>query len=659
MDKASHRKPQQKKQGPALKKTDLSQHFLTRPFPVFLLLAMLATLIYSNTFSVPFVFDDVRNVIENSRIKELRNFLDFSGSRYMGFLSFALNYHFGQLNPFGYHLVNLFIHVTNGFLVYLLVLLLFRTPTIVSCDMKVPSSWIAFATALLFISHPIQTQAVTYIVQRFASLATLFYLLAVVSYMKWRQAESKEGYLWYGFALLSTILAMKTKEISFTLPAMLLLIEKVFFRRREGKQWIALVPFLVTLLIIPFSRIDVVGGAENGFAQETTEIGRSKYLFTQFRVIITYVRLLLFPMNQNLDYDYPIYRSLFDPSVSMSVLFLSVLLVLAIYFVFISSSALFRLIGFGILWFFLALSIESSIIPIRDVIFEHRLYLPSIGFFMVFSLFFFSTWDRMNWYIPAFVSIVFIFSIATYRRNNVWIEELTLWQDVVSKSPMKARGHNNLGDVFSRDNKIEEAIAHYAEALRIDPDYINAHINIGVDLEREGKLQEAEAHYREALQIDPQFRKLYFNLGLVLMKQERLDQAAEFLQKALQLDPEFVLAHNLLGEVFGHQGRLADAMMHYSEALRMNPHFAEAHDNLGVAFTKQGKFAEAVDHFLAAIQDDPSLERAYNNLGVAYYRVGRLESAAQAFETILKINPQFTEAHQNLAIVRDSRLKRP
>jgi len=656
--KASREKTQHKVDKTIADEADLLRRYSPDPLPAVLLLALLALLIYSNTFSVPFVFDDIRNIVDNPQIKDLRNFLGFSGSRHIGFLSFALNYHFNQLNLFGYHLVNLAIHIFNGFLVYLFVLLLFRTPKMVSSDLKIQTPWIAFATALLFISHPIQTQAVTYIVQRFASLAALFYLFAIVCYLKWRLSESKIRFFWYGLALLSTILAMKTKEISFTLPAMLLIIEKLFFQMRERRQWVTLVPFLVTLLIIPFSRIDVVGGAESGFAQETTEIGRSEYLFTQFRVIITYVRLLLFPMNQNLDYDYPIYHSLFDPSVSMSVLFLSALFALAIYFVFISSSVSSQLMGFGILWFFLTLSVESSIIPITDVIFEHRLYLPSIGFLMTFALFLSKTWRWRNWYIPVLSSMILIFSIATYRRNSIWIEEVSLWQDVILKSPMKARGHNNLGDVLSRQNKTAEAIAHYSEALRIDPNYINAHINIGVDLEREGKLQEAEAHYREGLRIDPQFRKLYFNLGLVLMKQEKLDQATEFLQKALQLDPEFALAHNLLGEVFRKQGLLADAMMHYSEALRINPHFAEAHDNLGVAYTAQEKFAEAIDQFLAAIKADPSLERAYNNLGVAYYKVGRLESAAQAFETILKINPQFTEARQNLAIV-DSRLKRP
>jgi len=283
---------------------------LARPLAVLLLLSLLDTLIYSNTFSIPFQFDDADNIVQNPQVKDLANFFDLSGSRYVGFLSFALNYSVGGLQVFGYHLVNLFIHITNSFLVYSLVLLLFKAEShhspLTTQDLQLTTApWIALATALLFVAHPIQTQAVTYIVQRFASLVTLFYLLTVVCYLKWRLAssETRSRFLWYGGAVLSTVLAMKTKENSFTLPFMILLVEAVFFRSFNKRRWVALIPFLLTLLIIPVSRGDALGEAE-GFARDTTAISRSEYLFTQFRVIVTYIRLLFLPIYQNLDYDY-------------------------------------------------------------------------------------------------------------------------------------------------------------------------------------------------------------------------------------------------------------------------------------------------------------------------------------------------------------------
>ena len=434
-----------------------------KPLAMLLLVAVAAACIYSNTFSVPFQFDDESNIIDNPLIRDLGNFLDFAGTRYVGFLSFALNYRFGGLNVFGYHLVNILIHITNGLLVYSLVSLLIKA---VPGD-RFPVPWVAFAASLLFVVHPVQTQAVTYIVQRFASLMTLFYLLAVVGYLKWRLTapDARGRYLWYGAALLSTILAMKTKENSFTLPFMILLVEVIFFRAFSKKRWLTLLPFLLTLLTIPLSHVDALGEAE-GFARDTAEIGRFDYLFTQFRVILTYLRLLVLPINQNLDYDYPIYHSLFHPAVFLSFLVLLSLLGFAISLIGaraagISASRLVkrRLIAFGILWFFLTLSIESSIIPIKDVIFEHRLYLPSVGFFLGIGLLAVHGWERWKrMRLPLAVTGLLILgalSIATYRRNFVWKDKITLWQDVIEKAPQKPRGHYNLGLAYQEGQMFE------------------------------------------------------------------------------------------------------------------------------------------------------------------------------------------------------------
>lgn len=629
-------------QSPVPPGIDTSQPILTKPLPVFLVLALLATLIYSNTFSAPFVFDDIRNIAENPRIKDLRNFLDFSGSRYIGFLSFALNYHFGMLDLFDYHLVNLSIHIANGFLVYLLTLLLFRTPKIISSDLTINARWMAFATALLFISHPIQTQAVTYIVQRFASLAALFYLLAVVCYLKWRQAESKgqsftlAGIGWYGLTLLSTVLAMKTKEISFTLPIMLVLIEVVFFQRQERSRWLPLIPFLFSLLIIPFSRLDVAGGAEEGFAKETTVISRSEYLFTQFRVIVTYLRLLLLPIHQNLDYDYPIYSSFSEPLVLLSFLFLCTLFGLSIYLVF-SSRTSSRLIGFGMLWFFLTLSIESSIIPIRDVIFEHRLYLPSVGFF-ISCLIGISragqclvpikgrpgSFSRASDWVFLFLLavVIFSFSLATYQRNQIWTDRIALWEDVVKKSPNNIRAHNNLGLQYRAAGRFEDAIRQYQIILDSDPDYAVGHNNLAAILEEQAKVDEAIIHYNLALQFKPNYLKPHMSLGLIL----------------------------------GKQGRIDEAIPHFLEVLRINPSDALAHNQLAVALAKQGRFDEAVPHFSRAIEIDPTAS-AHNHLGLAYYKLERFDEAEREFKTALQIDPQLSEASQNLGVINRMKKK--
>lgn len=639
----------------------LQPDLVTRPLPVLLLLALLAALIYSNTFSIPFLFDDLKNIVENQRIRDLRNFLDFSGSRYVGYLSFALHYHFGGLDVFGYHLVNLLIHITNGLLVYWLIRLLWCTPRMASGEgHPAHSAWIAVATALLFVAHPIQTQAVTYIVQRFTSLATLFYLLAVVCYLKWRLSSHEQGGrgVWYGSAMLSTVFAMKTKEISFTLPLMLLLVEAVFFRSMTRRRWVALFPFLVALSIIPWSRTDAFVGGGAGFAEQTTEMTRLEYLFTQFRVIMTYVRLLAFPVNQNLDYDYPIYHSMSDLPVFFSLLFLLALFGSAVWFL-VGSTRLpyslhIRLIGFGLLWFFLTLSVESSIIPIQDVIFEHRLYLPSIGAIIVFS-----TTTAMGYaslkgkaqrslLVLSGALMLIILSAATYQRNTVWKDGLTLWTDVVRKAPQKARAHSNLGLQYEAHGRWNEAIQEYQIALRLRPTYIEAHFNLGAAYAAQRRWDEAIREYQIALRLKPTYSEAHYKLGVAYASQGMLEAAIQQYQTVLRLQPNFVAAYYQTGNAYASQGRREEAIKQYQIAVRLQPDSAHIHNSLGNAYAALERWEEAIQEYQTALRLKPDLAVAHYNLGTTYQRQGRHTKAIKEFERAVQLKPDFLTARKAL-----------
>jgi len=667
----------------------LSGRRLTHPVTALLILVLLAALIYSNTFSAAFHFDDIPNIVDNPYIKHLANLLDLSGSRYVGFLTFALNYRFGALSVFGYHLVNLLIHITNGALVYALVRLLFRAADSSPASRPSPAHAIALSTALLFVAHPIQTQAVTYIVQRFASLAALFYLLTVLCYLKWRLSspESKRRHLWYAAAFLATILGMKTKEITFTLPFMLLLVEFVFFGPPTRRQWLALIPFFLTLPIIPLSRPGALGEGEAGFARDAFALSRPDYLFTQFRVIMTYLRLLVWPVDQNLDYDYPASHSLLEPPVFLSFLFLCALFAAAVYLVFLSRRAAadprLRLIGFGLLWFFVTLSIESSVIPIRDVIFEHRVYLPSAGLFLGVGVAVLGYADRARvWAALGIGVLVLILSVLTYERNLVWKDEASLWTDVVRKSPNKARGHNNLGVNFEKLQRTDDALEEYKSALTFQPDYVQAHNNLGVVYEKLGRLEEAveeyktalslqpdfvEAHnnlgnalegagrldealreYKTAIDINPAFSKAYYNLGLFYYHHAEPSKALPALEKAVQIDPDYAKARNNLGALYKDMGQYDKAIHEYKTALSLQPDFAEAHTNLGIVYKLLGRLDEAVAEYQSALRLDPDNVETHNNLGIVYSRMGRPEEAIREFQTALTLKPDFAEVHNNL-----------
>jgi hypothetical protein len=367
-------------------------------------IVIVGAIVYSNTLNASWHFDDTVAITENWSLRDLKGCFNsiFAANRSVGFFTFAVNYHFDKLNVVGYHLVNIAIHILNALLVYSLVILTLKTPVMAKSRLASHARFLALASGLIFVSHPIQTQAVTYIVQRFASLATLFYLLSLVLFVRARLSiiQGKNFFsplhlVCYLLSLFSAFLAMHTKEIAFTLPFIICLYE-FFFLESSFRSWkkrlLYLLPFILTFAVIPanlgmLGKIekkplgDVIGEIREQ-VQETTLISRKDYLLTQFNVIVTYIRLLFLPVNQNLDYDYPIARSLFQFPTFISFLFLLGILVLAIYLFRIA-----RLASFAIFWFFITLSVESSIIPIRDVIYEHRVYLPSVGFVILMAIF--------------------------------------------------------------------------------------------------------------------------------------------------------------------------------------------------------------------------------------------------------------------------------
>ncbi|HYA87589.1 MAG TPA: tetratricopeptide repeat protein [Nitrospirota bacterium] len=532
-----------------------------RPAIHIVLILIIGLAAYSNTFNVPFQFDDLDLIQSNPVIKSLDNFfLNTSGYEYnpqrcITYLTFAINYYFGQYDVTGYHIVNLAIHVTNAMLVYFLALLSFnilsgqagQDPHSPEESRPNYSRMIALFSALLFAAHPIQTQAVTYIYQRLTSLATMFYLLSLVAYIMARNsgASSKgrrkaTSATLYLLSITSAVLAMKTKEIAFTLPIIIVLYEVVFFRTTFKKKILLVLPILLTLVIIPISLIGInkpLGEILSDISAKSrlqTGMPRWDYLVTQMRVITTYVRLLFLPYRQNIDYDYPIYHSLLTPSVFFSFLFLLSIFGTGVYLLYRSRLSArptaagpagnfrkgvfplpflpyYRLIGFGLLWFFITLSIESSIIPIVDVIFEHRVYLPSVGAFIAATstlfLFVFKMKKKFPWAEKSIVGIltlaVLVFSCATIARNAIWKDTVTLWEDAAQKSPNKGRVHHNLGRAYDTNRKPREAFEQYLIATKVEPDLAEAHESLGISYVSIGAVNEARRELSIALQLDP------------------------------------------------------------------------------------------------------------------------------------------------------------
>jgi tetratricopeptide (TPR) repeat protein len=662
-----------------------SAAFFRKPVVHILIIVVLGILIYSNTFNVPFAFDDTTNIYD-SVIKDVHHIIDplnIYSNRLIGQLTFALNYKMHGLNVAGYHVFNLFVHLLNALLVYWLIMLTFRTPYAAAClqkdVLKTSDSyrWIPLFSALLFVSHPVQTQAVTYIVQRFASLSTLFYLISLVTYIKARGSESskKARYAFFAASIISAVLAMRTKEIAFTLPVMVFLYEFMFFRgdiRKRMLYLLPLLPLLLTMLIIPLSMMLTQSGSTGARVIDeltkmagSADVSRWDYLNTQFPVIVTYIRLLFFPIHQNLDYDYPIYRTFFTPPVFLSLLVLLGVFCWGIYLLYRSyksdqaNCCSCRLIAFGIFWFFVTLSVESSIIPIVDVIFEHRLYLPSVGFSMAFISGMVFIYVRLanrtkvaaKVFMPVMILVVISLSLTAYARNMVWSEEVTLWEDVVKKSPHKARPHYNLGAAYQEQGRLDDAVKEYKMAINLEPDFVKAHHNMGLAYERQGRLDDSIKEYQTAIKLKPDYPIIHSNLGVAYQKQGRLDDAIKEFQTAINLAPDYADAHNNLGAAYQEQGRLDDAIKEFQTAINLAPDNANAHFNLGLVYQKQGRLDDSIKEYQTAINLKPDHTNAHYSMGLAYQAQGRLDDAIREFQTAINLTPDYADAHNNLGVV--------
>lgn len=591
-------------------------------------------------------------------------------TRPLAYASFALNYFLGGLDTLGYHLVNLAVHATSALLVYALVLLLQQAPVFGRGAPGRGGGLVAPLAALLFAVHPIQTEAVTYIVQRLSSLATLFFLAALVSYLKARlRMLDHPGARSWGWLMASwcfALAATKTKEIAFTLPVIVVLVEACFFFGPLGRRVLVVLPYALIALLIPLALVplgtplsQLLSVADVSTRLQTT-ISRWEYLCTELRVLVTYLRLLLVPVGQNLDYDYPLSKSVLEPAVLGSLgLLLGLCGAAAGLFVHARRRAvgLMQLPAFGLAWFFVTLSVESSVIPIVDVIFEHRLYLPSVGALIALGALSTAGFGALEARgmraagAALLATVVVLLAGATVARNRVWSSTVTLWEDVVRKSPAKARTHFNLGNAYAEQGRPAEAIEKFQEALRLRPDYAHAWNNLGAAHLALHRITEARQAVEEALKKDSTLASAWQNLGQIELASQRPAEAMRAFERATELAPAAPAGWFLLGRAHALAGRPREAVRCYLESLRVYPEQPAAWINLAAAYQGLRSPAEAEQALLQAVRLSPANSMAWRNLGVVRAGTGRFQEAAEAFRAGLSNAPSEPELLFRLGLV--------
>jgi len=615
----------------------------------------LGVVIYSNSFGASFHFDDELSIVSNLSIRNLTNFRgiwNFWPTRFLTYLSIALNYHFQKFNVFGYHLFNLLIHLVSTIMVWWLVLLTLSTPKIKQQKISQQANLIALFAGLIFLTHPIQTEAVTYIIQRATSLAALFYLACLNLYIKSRLLDyekpaSRISKFYYLGSVILAVMAMFTKEMAITLPLMILLYEYCFLKTKKVINWKQIASFLITLLIIPLTMLMTKSANLMEMRLESEPlpgISPWNYLLTQFPVMLTYLRLIFLPINQNLDYDYPVAKSLLESPTLTSLLFLGIILFIAI-----RIFSKYRLVSFTIFWFFLTLLPESSIIPIKDVIFEHRLYLPMVGFsfFLVIVLYYLFAKKSLGFLVTALLIIVTSYSILTYKRNFIWKDEFSLWNDVIRKSPWKARAYSERGNAYKNKGKLEQAISDYNKAIEIDPNYANAYNNRGITYLNKGNLEQALFDCNKAIQLDPKSAFPYYNRGNTYKKKDNLEQAISDYSKAIEIKPDFALAYHNRGSAYQEKDNLEQAISDYSKAIEIEPNLALTHYNRGNVYLKEGDLNQAISDYSKAIQIEPNLVGAYSNRAKAYFLKQEYQKSREDLSKLkalgCNIDPEFLE----------------
>ncbi|MCM8775321.1 MAG: tetratricopeptide repeat protein [Candidatus Omnitrophica bacterium] len=593
------------------------------------ILILLGVVLYGQTLGAGFVFDDHREIVNNYSLRRITDpalIWKNSNSRFLTSLTFALNYRLHRLRPLGYHLVNLIIHLASSILVFLFVLLLFQSPQMSQHPARPRAQQLALASSLLFLAHPVQTQAVSYVVQRATSLATLFYVTALLLYFR---ARSTGKFFDFLTAFLATAAAMFTKPIAFTLPFAIVLCEGVFlagFGREFFNRIPKWIPFLLTLAIIPLLMLQsgFVILNDSGIAvRQTTSITPEQYFFTQANVIRTYLGLLILPIHQRVDYDFPVSRSFFSGSTGFSFLMIIAFWILA--FTIYRKN---RLIAFGIFWFFLTLSVESSIIPIKDVIAEHRLYLPMIGFAIAVT----ATLDALLRDSKKFTAFFFVILIllcsATFQRNRVWMNGIHLWEDAIRADPKKARPYSNLGFEYGQAGEYDKAIEYSRKALELDPSYADAYVNLGLVLSNLGKFDQAIRYFKKGLDFSHHPAKIYNNLALAYAKKGDHAQAIRYAQWAIEGNPTFAPTYNILGYAYDHQNETDKAIENYKKAIHFDPGNAEAYSNLGILSGKMGHFEEMMAYCEKARQIDPQFQPAQKCVDTARSQMALASSDA-------------------------------
>jgi protein O-mannosyl-transferase len=557
-----------------------------------LVIIVVGIIFYYNSLQGGFIFDDESIVVKNPHIEKIWPIPEaFSAppdspvrDRPVVNLTLSLNYLLGERSPSGYHLVNLSIHLLAALLLFSLI-----RRTLISSRLTprygAVASGLALAAALIWEVHPLQTESVTYITQRCESLMGLFYLGMLYAII--RGSSSRRPVVWYLISVILCGLGMGSKAVMVTAPLAALIYDRIFLARSWSELWNKRRWLYLSLAATWIIQIALL--LTTSYQDIKTHLPL-EYALTQFGVITHYIRLIFIPSPLCLDYYWPVAQNLAE--ILPGALLVGVLLALTVWGL-VKNPPL----GFAGVWFFLILGPTSSILPLEDLAFEHRLYLPLAsmvvlgvvaGYELSRILFPLSSARRKNLRIVLTVVIVAGMGVLTSRRNVDYRTAVGMWRDVIGKRPSNPRAYNNLGNLVNKRGDQREAFKLYQTAIEVDPGYQPGYYNLANLLAGEGRLDESVAYYRRSLDINPDAIEAHNNLAVVLFQLGMGEESIKHLREAVRIDPSDPAAYYNLGVALIKAGRSREALPFLKKAVELRPDYHPARKALDMAAAQKG-----------------------------------------------------------------------
>lgn len=617
------------------------------------LICFCGVILFFATIHSPFLYDDAHAIEDNPYIKNLSQFQQLVGvqnifNRSILLLTFSVNNDLGQLDVFGYHLINIMLHLCVGIILYFLTMELVRIEesSFAKIFQRLP-----IVVSLIHIFNPINIGSITYLSSRSSVLATFFYLSSFYLFIRFVNYKEKKINKWGNIlclvaGLLLFYLGLGTKEIIVTLPIIAILYLWVQSSTKRLRTFIPeLLVIMVPLIIYLLYRYIDMG---NLFVIKNDPyshmIDRELYLVTQIKAIISYYLVkILFPINLNFEPDMRLVSGILDWE-WMACLIIGVCLAICI---FKQKSILLK---YAFAWALITILPTSSIIPLKQIVTEHRSYLPGVAISMGLGIFFLRAASINRLMHPVLILVLVFYGLLTIKRSLDYRSEISIWEDTIKKSPYKSLAHNNLGTAYLSKDQLKKARNSFGAASALSPSSPDPYINLGHIHSRNKEWDKAKLKYDLALKLGANRSQVFFHSGLMRLKLKKPEEAIPFLLEAIKIKNHRAIYHHELGNAFRVIKQYDSALKSYRKALKLEPNHVEAQNNIAVIFWKLNALDKAEMEFKKAlVMEDKNT--IHKNLANVYIAKKQFSMAIPHLKTVIERNPNDSRARSLLHVV--------